>query len=53
MPDVKRNRGNPARLHVYLSIGKTPAPLKQIFIGQLQRVQNRACDGGNICLGAA
>jgi hypothetical protein len=53
MSNVKRNRRRSRRPRIHLAIGKIPAPLPQVFIGQLQGVQNRAPHRRNIRLRTA
>jgi hypothetical protein len=48
MSNVKRNRRRSRRPRIHLAIGKIPAPLPQIFLGQLQCVQDRAPNRLNI-----
>jgi hypothetical protein len=42
MPNVKGNRRRSRGPRIYLGIGEISAPLPQVFLGQLQSVQNRA-----------
>jgi hypothetical protein len=53
MPYVERDGSGSRRPHIHFVVGKTAAPLLQVFIRELQRVENRAPDRGNIGLSTA
>jgi hypothetical protein len=53
MPNVERDRSGSPRPRIHFVIGKMAAPLAQVFIRQLQRVQNGTPYCGHIWLSAA
>jgi hypothetical protein len=52
VPDVKRNRRRTRRANIHFSIRKIAAPLPQIFVRQLQGVQNCASHRWHVYLRA-
>jgi hypothetical protein len=53
VPDVKSNRSRSGRPQIQLGIGKIAAPLPQVFIRQLQGVQDGTSNCGNFGLTTA